>query len=119
MGACHKSTATFGDLAIGADKQAIDWGGAQRWLRRRAIALPPPFAWVGAGLLEQRLPTCFAARRTVPNATTPQTAALADVQQKLKQSFDPYNVFPTCRSGLPRPRTGDLTWGVASRFLHH
>lgn len=87
-----KSTATFGDLAIGADKQAIDWGGAQRWLRTQAIALPAIREWAR---VEGGFANVFRGASHGAERTTPQTAALGDVQQKLKQSFDPYNVFPT------------------------
>lgn len=86
-----KPTATFGDLANGAERQAMDWGGAQRWLRTQAIALPAIREWAR---VEGGFAQVFRGATIDSERVAPLPAALASVQQKLKQSFDPYNVFP-------------------------
>ena len=86
-----KSTAAFGDLANGVNQQAMDWGGAQRWLRTQSIALPAIREWAR---VEGGFAQVFRGATNESERVTPLPAALSDVQQKLKQSFDPYNVFP-------------------------
>ena len=86
-----KSTAAFGDLANGIDKQAIDWGGAQRWLRTQAIALPAIREWAR---VEGGNAHVFRGATSDAERVVPMAAALSDVQQKIKTSFDPYNIFP-------------------------
>lgn len=86
-----KSTAAFGDLANGIDKQAIDWGGAQRWLRTQAIALPAIREWAR---VEGGSAHVFRGATSASERVVPMAAALSDVQQKIKASFDPYNIFP-------------------------
>ncbi|MBL8311824.1 MAG: glycolate oxidase subunit GlcE [Burkholderiales bacterium] len=86
-----KATAAFGDLGNGAEKQAIDWGGAQRWLRASSVALPAIREWARAnGGFAQ----VFRGAAHEGERVSPLPAALVGVQQKLKQSFDPYGVFP-------------------------
>ena len=86
-----KSTAAFGDLANGIDRQAIDWGGAQRWLRAQSIALPAIREWA-----REEGGNAHVFRGAVNDAqrVVPMPSALSDVQQKIKASFDPYNIFP-------------------------
>ena len=86
-----KSTAALGDLANGADQQAIDWGGAQRWLRTQAIALPAIREWAR---VEGGNAHVFRGATSDAERVVPMAAALSDVQQKIKASFDPYNIFP-------------------------
>ncbi len=87
-----KATAAWGDLANSAERQAIDWGGAQRWLRTQAIALPAIREWAR---VEGGFAQVFRGAVSNDERIAPVPAALNDVQQKLKQSFDPYCVFPS------------------------
>lgn len=87
-----KSTASWGDLANSTEKQAIDWGGAQRWLRTQAIALPAIREWAQA---EGGHATVFRGATSLAERTETLQPALAEVSQKIKASFDPYNVFPS------------------------
>ena len=87
-----KSTAACGDLASNAERQAIDWGGAQRWLRASAAQLPAVRAWAktqGGHAGIHRGATSDVER------SEPLQTALAEVQAKIKSSFDPYQVFPS------------------------
>lgn len=86
-----KSTAPWGDLANDIQKQAIDWGGAQRWLRTQAIALPAIREWARA---EGGHASVFRGATTDSERFDALPSALADIQAKIKTSFDPYNVFP-------------------------
>ena len=87
-----KSTAPWGDLANSAQMQAMDWGGAQRWLRTQAIALPAIREWARANGGHA---TDFRGATSQKERIEPLQPALADVSQKIKPSFDPYNVFPS------------------------
>ena len=86
-----KSTAACSDLANGDGKQSIDWGGAQRWLRTQSIALSAVREWARA---EGGHATVFRGATAQSERIEPLQAALAEVSQKIKASFDPYNVFP-------------------------
>jgi len=86
-----KSTAPWGDLANDADKQAIEWGGALRWLRTPSIALPAIREWARA---EGGYASVFRGATTDAERCEPLPTAVADVQAKVKAGFDPYNVFP-------------------------
>ncbi len=86
-----KSTAAWCDLANGADTQAIEWGGAQRWLRCSSIALPAIREWARAQGGYASVFRGAASEVERPEVLQP---ALIDVQAKIKTSFDPYNVFP-------------------------
>lgn len=86
-----KSTAPWGDLANDAHKQAIEWGGALRWLRMPSIALPAIREWARA---EGGYASVFRGATTDAERCEPLPAAVADVQAKVKAGFDPYNVFP-------------------------
>lgn len=85
-----KSTAPWSDLANDASKQAIDWGGAQRWLRGSPSALPSTREWARA---QGGHASVFRGAGCDAERSEPQQPALADVQAKIKASFDPYNVF--------------------------
>ncbi len=87
-----KSTAQWGDLANGADMQAIDWGGAQRWLRTASIALPAIREWARA---EGGHASVFRGATSQAERSESLQPALSEVSQKIKASFDPYNVFPS------------------------
>ncbi len=87
-----KSTAPWGDLASSREMQAIDWGGAQRWLCTQSIALPVIREWARA---EGGYATVFRGATTPGERSESTQPALAEVSQKIKASFDPYNVFPT------------------------
>ena len=87
-----KSTAPWGDLANGADRQAIDWGGAQRWLRTESIALPAVREWARTNGGHSAV---FRGATSQDERVEPLQPALAEVSQKIKNSFDPYNVFPS------------------------
>ncbi len=87
-----KSTAQWGDLANSAQMQAVDWGGAQRWLRAQSIALPAIREWARA---EGGHANVFRGATSEPERMEPLQPALAEVTQKIKASFDPYNVFPS------------------------
>lgn len=85
-----KSTAPWGDLANDADKQAVDWGGAQRWLRSSAVVLPAIREWAHA---QGGHASVFRGAASVAERSEALQPALADIQTKIKDSFDPYNVF--------------------------
>ena len=85
-----KSTAPWGDLANGTDTQAIDWGGAQRWVRSSSITLPAIREWAGA---QGGHASVFRGAASEAERSGALQPALADVQAKIKASFDPYNVF--------------------------
>ena len=85
-----KSTAPWGDLAKGTDTQAIDWGGAQRWVRGSSITLPAIREWARA---QGGHASVFRGAASEAERSGALQPALADVQAKIKASFDPYNVF--------------------------
>ncbi len=85
-----KSTAPWGDLANDADKQAIDWGGAQRWVRCSSIALPAIREWARA---QGGHASVFRGAASDVERSVPLQPALADIHAKIKASFDPYNIF--------------------------
>ena len=85
-----KSTAPWGDLTNDADKQAIDWGGAQRWLRGSSIALSAIREWARA---QGGHTSVFRGAASATERLETLQPALADVQTKIKASFDPYNIF--------------------------
>ena len=85
-----KSTAPWGNLANDAHLQAIDWGGAQRWLRCPSAALPAIREWARAQGGHASVFRGAISDRERSEALLP---ALADVQAKIKASFDPYHVF--------------------------
>ena len=87
-----KSTAPWGDLANSAQMQAIDWGGAQRWLRTQSVALPAVREWARTNGGHA---TFFRGATSQQERIEPLQPALAEVSQKIKASFDPYNVFPS------------------------
>lgn len=87
-----KTTAPWGDLANNQDAQAIDWGGAQRWVRTQTIALPAIREWARA---EGGHASVFRGDANEDERTCAPQAALLNVSQKIKASFDPYNVFPS------------------------
>ncbi|MEO7255108.1 MAG: glycolate oxidase subunit GlcE [Casimicrobium sp.] len=87
-----RSTAPWGDLANNAQMQAIDWGGAQRWLRTQSVALPAIREWARA---EGGHATVFRGATSQTDRIEPLQPALAEVSAKIKASFDPYNVFPS------------------------
>lgn len=86
-----KSTAPWGDLANAVDLQAIDWGGAQRWLRCSTIALPGIREWARA---EGGHASVFRGVSSDVERMQSLQPGLIDVHAKIKASFDPYNVFP-------------------------
>jgi glycolate oxidase FAD binding subunit len=86
-----KSTATWGDLANDAAKQAIEWGGALRWLRAPSMALPAIREWARA---EGGYASVFRGATTDTERCHPLPVPVAEVQAKVKAGFDPYNVFP-------------------------
>ena len=86
-----KSTAPWGDLANDAQMQAIDWGGAQRWLRCPSIALPAIREWARA---EGGHASVFRGAAFASERTEMLSPALVDIHAKIKASFDPYHVFP-------------------------
>jgi len=71
--------------------QAIDWGGAQRWLRAPLSVLAAARDWALAHGGQAAL---FRGAGVAADRTVAQAAALVAVQQKIKASFDPYQVFP-------------------------
>ena len=87
-----KSTAAWGDLGNGDGKQAIDWGGAQRWLRTESTALTAMHEWARTNGGHA---TVFRGATSQQERIEPLQPALAEVSQKIKASFDPYNVFPS------------------------
>ena len=86
-----KSTAPWSDLAGDADTQAIEWGGAQRWLRSASVALPMIREWARAQCGHASV---FRGAASDDERSVKLNPALDDVQMKIKTSFDPYNVFP-------------------------
>jgi glycolate oxidase FAD binding subunit len=86
-----RSTAPWGDLANGAQQQAVEWGGALRWLRTPVYALPAVREWARA---EGGHASVFRGDCGSPDRVAPMPGPLAEVQQKIKASFDPYDVFP-------------------------
>ncbi len=89
---CCKSTAPWADLANSAERQAIDWGGAQRWLRTQPVALLAIREWARA---EGGHATVFRGASSQAERVEALQPALVEVSQKIKASFDPYNVFPS------------------------
>ncbi len=85
-----KSTAPWGDLANDADNQAIDWGGAQRWVRNSSTALPAIREWARA---QGGHASVYRGATTEAERSAALQPALADIHAKIKASFDPYNVF--------------------------
>ena len=87
-----RSNAPWSDLANSSQLQAIDWGGAQRWLRTESIALPAIREWASA---EGGHATVFRGATSQQERVEPLQPALTEVSQKIKAGFDPYNVFPS------------------------
>ena len=87
-----KSTAPWGDLASDTEKQAIDWGGAQRWVCNLPTALLNIREWARA---QGGHATAFRGAATDDQRSQVLQPALVDVQAKIKAGFDPYNVFPS------------------------
>ncbi len=85
-----RSTAPWGDLANGTYSQAFDWGGAQRWVRGSSIALPAIRQWATA---QGGHASVFRGAASDAERSEALQPALADVQAKIKASFDPYNIF--------------------------
>lgn len=85
-----KSTAPWGDFANSIDNQAMDWGGAQRWVRSSSIALPAIREWARA---QGGHASVFRGAASNDERSQVLQPALADVQAKIKASFDPYNIF--------------------------
>ncbi len=86
-----KSTAPWSDLAGDADTQAIEWGGAQRWLRSAPVALPLIREWAR---VQGGHASVFRGATSDDERAVKLQPALDDVQMKIKTGFDPYNVFP-------------------------
>ena len=87
-----KPTAPWGDLANSGERQAVDWGGAQRWLGTQSVALPAIRAWAQA---EGGHADVFRGATAQSERIEPLQPALVEVSQKIKASFDPYSVFPS------------------------
>jgi glycolate oxidase FAD binding subunit len=87
-----KSTAPWSDLASDTEKQAIDWGGAQRWVRSASLALPAIREWARA---QGGSASVFRGATTDNERSQVLQVALVDIQAKIKASFDPYNIFPS------------------------
>ena len=85
-----KSTALWSDLANDPHQQAIDWGGAQRWVRASAIAFPAICDWARA---QGGHASVFRGAVSAGERTQARQPALVDVQEKIKASFDPYRIF--------------------------
>lgn len=88
-----KSTAALFDLEgsdrLAAGQQIIDWGGAQRWLTGSAdFATLQAIAKQAGGEVSQ----CRGIQSGVEVFQTP-VAPLQQIQQRLKQSFDPKGIF--------------------------
>ena len=86
-----KSTAAWGDLGNGDGKQAIDWGGAQRWLRTEPVALSAVREWAST---QGGHASVFRGAASDVERSQMLQPALIDIQAKIKASFDPYKVFP-------------------------
>lgn len=85
-----KATAPWGDFAGNGNNQAIDWGGAQRWVRTPAQALSGAREWAR---VQGGHASMFRGALTDHERTETLQPALANVQAKIKSSFDPYHVF--------------------------
>lgn len=89
--ACRAS-APFADLAQGHAHQAIEWGGALRWLRAPLVTQVMIAQWArhagGHAHVVRGAPSRAEAFTAIP-------APLVAIAQRLKQSFDPYAVFPS------------------------
>jgi glycolate oxidase FAD binding subunit len=85
-----KSTAPWGDLANDADQQAIDWGGAQRWVRCPSIALAAIREWARA---QGGHASVFRGAASGAERSVALQPALIDIQTKIKSAFDPYHIF--------------------------
>ncbi|TAG49023.1 MAG: glycolate oxidase subunit GlcE [Betaproteobacteria bacterium] len=81
-----KSTAAPLDEAV----QAIDWGGAQRWVRAPLADAAKTRYWAKR---HGGYATANAAGSRSSFSTDGLDAALLDTHAKIKQSFDPYGVF--------------------------
>jgi glycolate oxidase FAD binding subunit len=71
--------------------QAIDWGGAQRWLRMPMTEAAKVRYWAKK---YGGYATSYQSRDRSSLVTEGLDAALIDTHAKIKASFDPYNVFP-------------------------
>jgi glycolate oxidase FAD binding subunit len=87
--ACKSTAAPLG-VAENIEAQAIDWGGAQRWLRASVAALPAVRVWAKSNGGHAAV---FRGATSADERTAPLQKALADIHTKIKASFDPYNVF--------------------------
>jgi glycolate oxidase FAD binding subunit len=85
-----RSNAPWGDIANGPEQQAMEWGGALRWLKTSLDALPAIREWARA---EGGHATVFRGAASDTDRAAPPQPALAGIQAKVKQSFDPYNIF--------------------------
>lgn len=71
-------------------QQAIDWGGAQRWLSCSTTDLVEVRKWAQAN---GGSASVFRGAASNADRTEALQPALAAVQEKIKASFDPYNIF--------------------------
>ena len=85
-----KSTAPWSDLADDVDQQAIDWGGAQRWVRCPVVVLFAVREWART---QGGHASVFRGAASEAERAAALQPALAEVQAKIKTSFDPYGVF--------------------------
>jgi glycolate oxidase FAD binding subunit len=82
-----------------ASSQLIEWGGAQRWLHSAAPAAAMRAAAAAAGghATMFRAGAAPLARDAVFHPLTP---AVAGIQRRLRQAFDPAGIFNPGRLGL-------------------
>jgi glycolate oxidase FAD binding subunit len=85
-----KSTAAWCDLASNTESQAIDWGGAQRWLRAPLATLPAIREWAQS---QGGHASVFRGAASEAERAEPHQPAVNEIQARIKASFDPYNIF--------------------------
>ena len=82
-----------------ASSQLIEWGGAQRWLHTAAPAAAMRAAAAAAGG-HATLFRAGAAPLARDAVFHPLTPAVAGIQRRLRQAFDPAGIFNPGRLGL-------------------
>jgi glycolate oxidase FAD binding subunit len=84
---CNSTAAPLDDAV-----QAIDWGGAQRWIRLPKDDAAKVRYWAKKN---GGYSTTHTSRNRSLLATEGLDAALIDTHAKIKASFDPYGIFPS------------------------
>jgi glycolate oxidase FAD binding subunit len=99
---CKSTAAPLDDAA-----QAIDWGGAQRWIRLPMDDAAKVRYWAKK---YGGYATSYTSRNRSSLSMEGLDAALIETHAKIKASFDPYNVFPNLVTS-PLSQAGEAAEG--------